>query len=414
MSRGRPALDIGTAGVYSYAINEKGQHVASCGFRWQDGRRSRITRSAKSKAEATRALNRAVEEAKLEVQGHGSELSRTSTVSKLIYFWFEEHQKVKELSPTTIDRYEDYIERFVVKPFGELKLHEISVGMLDKYQKQLWEGGTSRPKSFRIVFKPALDLAHRFGVIDFNPLDRVAPLKSAPKKPVRAATDEEVELILRELPLYRRGPGVRGPAQTNVLEDGILAFLGTGLRIGELMGLRRGDLNFDASPPTISVNGTLIRRNGHLERKNAPKTPSSVRTIPVAQFVVDAISRRLSEDPCDDPEQTVFRSKEGTFLADCNFRRMFRDFLTSIGLDSSEITPHTFRATYATHMDRAIGIHATAKSLGHSSINTTLKSYIAQPNIVNPEVLKAMNSMYSANTRQVLARMNQSDDFFEI
>lgn len=414
MSRGRPALEIGTAGVYSYSINEKGQHVASCGFRWADGRRSRISRSAKSKAAASRALDRAVEEATAEVQGHGGEITRSSTVEKLIYFWFEEHQKVKDLSPTTVFRYRDYINRFVIKPFGGLKLHELSVGMLDKYQKELYSTGASLPKSFRIVFKPALDLAVRHDALPFNPLDRVAPLKPIPKKPVKEVTDEEVDLILQELPNFRRGPGTRGPAQTNRLEDAILVFLGTGLRIGELLGLRRSDLNLTASPPTISVRGTLIRADNGLERKKTPKTPSSVRTIPVPEFVVAALERRLSEDPCEDLEQTVFRSQNGTLLADCNFRRSFRSFLSTIGLDDRKITPHVLRATFATRIERTTGIQVTSKSLGHSSINTTLKSYIAQPDIVNPEVLIGMNKMYSENTRQVLSRMNLSDDYYEI
>lgn len=414
MSRGRPALEIGTAGAYNFKINAKGQHIASCGFRYMDGSKGQISRSGKTKAAANRALNAAVEEAKEEAQGHGGKITRTSTVKELMEYWFEEHTSVKNLSGSTTARYKDYINRLVVKPFGQLKLNELTVGMLDKYQKELYEGSVSRPKCFRTVFKPALALAFRHRAISANLLDFVSPLRAKVKTPVRDATDDEVELILRELPKYRRGPGVYGPAQSNLLEDGILTLLGTGMRIGEMLGLRRSDLSLDASPPTISVRGTLITGEGGIERKPTPKTPSSNRTIPVPPFVVLAIKRQLSEDPCEDLEQTVFRSREGGLMSDNNFRRSFRNFLKSIGLGGLGITPHTFRATYATRLERSLGLQVASKSLGHSSINTTIKSYIAQPDIVNPQVLQGVKTMFSLSTQQALARVTNSDDFFEI
>jgi integrase len=196
----------------------------------------------------------------------GAPINPNTTMKQLMDFWYEEHQLTKELSKKTQERYEDYIRRFVVEPFGKLTVAELTPGLLDTYLKKLHAGGASRTKSVKTVLKPALDLALRHKAIDFNPYDRVVKFGSGPKKPVRHISEEDMILILRELPKYRRGAGVKGPKPTNRLEDAVVAMFGSGLRIGELLGLRRMDVDLTGSRPSISVRGTLISSAEGLER----------------------------------------------------------------------------------------------------------------------------------------------------
>lgn len=414
MSRGRPALPIGTTGEVNYTKNSNGQIVASCSIRRMNGSKGRITRSASTKAAAKRAIDRAIEEALLDMQGQGSQIHSGTLIRDLMWIWFEEHKIVKNLSTTTQMRYKDYINRFAIIPFGNLRVRELDTWMLNEFLMKLYSEGHSKPKSAKVVLKPALALAKRYKAILTNPIDDVAKLPSVPRKPVRGLTEEEVVLILQSLPKYRRTESERGPKQMNRLEDGVVAMFGTGLRIGELLGLRRIDVDLVSSPPTISVKGTMIRGESGLEWQDKPKTPSSVRTIPIPGYAARALQRQIDENPTDNPEATVFISKTGGLVADCNFRRSFRDFLKSIGLSDRDIVPHTIRATYATRIESILGIQAASKSLGHRNVNTTLLSYIAQPNLVDEKTAAVIENMYQETSQKVMDQSVLNDDLYEI
>ena len=81
---------------------------------------------------------------------------------------------------------------------------------------------------------------------------------------------------------------------------------GTGLRIGELLALRVGDVDFLRK--TIRVQYQFAQTDSKV--RTEPKTPRSKRVIPVPQFVIDAIAEHLRHYPAGD-DGTLFITESG-------------------------------------------------------------------------------------------------------
>src|SRR5699024_12708435 len=78
--------------------------------------------------------------------------------------------------------------------------------------------------------------------------------------------------------------------------DAIALALETGLRIGELTGLRWADIDLAATPPHLRVEGQIERRTGHPPTwVSVPKSAQSRRTIPLADAAVAVVRRRVAQ-----------------------------------------------------------------------------------------------------------------------
>jgi len=131
-----------------------------------------------------------------------------------------------------------------------------------------------------------------------------------------------------------------------------------GLRVGEVVGLDDGDLDFDA--------GLLrIRGKGRKERM-----------APVGSYAARALCRwlevrRLHPRVPAGPAAPVFVNRFGRRLTTRSVGRMLEKHLKTAGLDS-RTTPHSLRHSFATHLlDRGADIRSVQELLGHKSLVTT-------------------------------------------
>jgi integrase len=76
----------------------------------------------------------------------------------------------------------------------------------------------------------------------------------------------------------------------------------------------------------------------------------------------------------EDPEHLIFFSRNHTPLTTNNIRRRLRAVLE--GAEIEGVTPHSFRRTVATFLDRASGPDLAAEMLGHTSSKITRQHYI--------------------------------------
>lgn len=83
------------------------------------------------------------------------------------------------------------------------------------------------------------------------------------------------------------------------LEAAFVIALSTGLRRGEVVGLRWEDINLEAR--TLTVSGTVQRVSGMGLVRAEPKTPLILRRLPVADFVVQALLRRKERQELQRP-----------------------------------------------------------------------------------------------------------------
>jgi integrase len=113
--------------------------------------------------------------------------------------------------------------------------------------------------------------------------------------------------------------------------------------------------------------------------------------VAVPSFTAEVLRQRLVAVAKDEPEHLLFQTRNGTPLTTNNVRRRLRAVLEGTGVEG--ITPHSFRRTVATFLDRAGGADLAAEMLGHTSAQITKAHYIEPDEMVNPvtaEILEAL------------------------
>ncbi len=165
--------------------------------------------------------------------------------------------------------------------------------------------------------------------------------------------------------------------QGRSLEGLITVALATGMRRGELLGLRWQDVNFDTR--RLQVQRTISRQRKRGIVESEPKTSRGRRNIILPPFAIDVLKQhrtrqleaRLKAGPAWEESNFVFCNGHGGFLEPSQLHMMFRSLLEDAGLP--QIRFHDLRHSAATIM-LSMGVHpkVVQELLGHSSISMTL------------------------------------------
>lgn len=210
------------------------------------------------------------------------------------------------------------------------------------------------------VLHQAFDQAIKLGEMVRNVCDAVdAP--RLPVKEVKPMTPAQVTAFLE---------AIRGDR----LESLYIVAIGTGMRLGELFGLKWEDINFNDG--YLSVRRTLQEINGKLDTKE-PKSKKGRRRIELSRLVVEALNnqrKQLVREGLASCEW-VFPNTRGGNLRRSHFHaQSYEPLLTKAGLPSFKF--HDLRHTAATLMLMQ-GTHpkVVQKRLGHAQISITLDTY---------------------------------------
>ncbi len=203
------------------------------------------------------------------------------------------------------------------------------------------------------------------GLLEVNNTAKVAMPKLHEKEIIRLEGDE----VSRLLDTAKSGDGLSAHAdgyhkRTEIRDTAILTlFLGTGVRISELVGLNDDSLNF-------SDNSFLVTRKG-----------GGRAVLYFSEEVAEALKAYL-EQKRNDPrvpenEPALFLSlqyRRITVRAVENLVKKYAKIVTPL----KKITPHKLRSTFGTSLYRETGdIYIVADVLGHKDVNTTRKHYAA-------------------------------------
>lgn len=157
---------------------------------------------------------------------------------------------------------------------------------------------------------------------------------------------------------------------------GILIALCTGMRIGEICGLRWSDIDF--TKRTITVKRTISRiydcnKKTTIKIQTSPKTKTSYREIPISSILFPALNS--------------LKDKKSTYIVGDSDNpkdpRTYRDFFTRLlkKLSIPKIVFHGLRHTFATRcIESQCDYKTVSVILGHSNISTTLNLYV-HPNL---------------------------------
>lgn len=209
------------------------------------------------------------------------------------------------------------------------------------------------------------------GLCEKNPTRRlkVPRMSEAPRE---AFTFEEVKIILAYSMGYHN-------ART---ATGIQTLLLTGLRRGELLGLRWGDL----TDKSLTVNRAVyLVHNKPCVDEHQAKTVSSLRTVPL----LPELSYRLHALPRYG--EYIFCTKSGSLLHPRNFSRdydIFFQYLHEAEPSVRRLSPHACRHTFATlSLLSGADIRVVQQLLGHSDIKTTARYTHPDLNVMEEAVL---------------------------
>jgi integrase len=387
----RPRTPIGTFGEIYYEKAPGGRFRAFARFRDYDGQLRRVQATGTTQQAAARKLKELLAERAEQSVAQG-ELSGSSSFRQLVEVWLADLDLEGKIAPSTRALYERNMEKLVLPAFANYTLREITVRKVDQFIKTLASTKSySTAKQARTVLSLAFGLAVRYDALRENPVRDTARLHKPPSQTM-ALTLEQVDAIRAAVRDWRRAPGTPGPPPDGQLEQIIEVMLGTSARIGEVLAIRKCDVNVTVSPATVRICGTVVSPAGKpTYRQPHPKTKKSTRVVSVPSFAAEVIRQRLVVVGPEASDHLLFFTRNGTPLTTNNIRRRLRAVLSEAGI--AGVTPHAFRRTVATVLDRASGPDLAAELLGHTSSKITREHYIQPDEAVDPvtaEILEAL------------------------
>jgi integrase/recombinase XerC len=186
------------------------------------------------------------------------------------------------------------------------------------------------------------------GLTGNNPMQTIRTPKLDKRLP-KFMTEEQVTALLNT-PKDTDLLGARDKAMLEVIYS-------TGLRVSELVGLNRGDVDFNT--------GILKVRGKGKKERISPVSPTAMGAI---KKYLDLRQHAVSDT---DMELPLFINKHGQRLSTRSVRRKLDKYLIEAHLDP-DISPHTLRHSFATHMlNHGADLRAVQELLGHQSLSTT-------------------------------------------
>lgn len=331
------------------------------------GRRRQVLKQGfRTKREAERALDELLSTV------HNGTMVSPSSVDLVVFLddWLvSQRSRLKE---TTWASYEVAVTR-IKQGIGRSKLQALTPLDVETFYARLAEAGIKgkplAPKSIRnthVVLRKALADAERLGLVSRNPA-AVARPPVARREPRRTWSSEEVKDFFAAV------------ADDRLYSAYVLSAT-TGMRRGEVLGLRWSDLDLDAGQLAVVHTITTI---GYTPVASTPKTNRSRRVVYLDDQTIRVLrehrrrqrEERMAAGPAwQDDVDLVFRNELGGLIHPDWFTREFARHVRVAGLP--EIRLHDLRHTYATLALKA-GVHPkiVSERLGHATVGVTLDLY---------------------------------------
>src|SRR5262249_32564103 len=260
------------------------------------------------------------------------------------------------LKKSSMRIYSYQLEKHILPALGQLPVRDLNVAHIEACLSHLKRKGhaTSTLRSVRATFATVLRSAVKRGYLGRNPAHGVCIREADSKKERRFYSPEETRKLL----------GALSEPCASVVSVAVL----TGLRIGEILGLRwkRVDL----------LRATLeVAENYSSGEFGSPKTKKSRRVIPICSALVRVLENQHARTNPKSPEELVFQTAKGTPLNDKNlYNRKLAPACDRIGLP--RVSWHSFRHVHATLLHaKGASLKDSGDLLGQEDLETTLKVY---------------------------------------
>jgi integrase len=305
------------------------------------------------------------------------------TVQQFLTHWLEDVHKPAVRIRTYV-RYEMQLRRHVLPALGGIQLSKLTVQHVQKFYSQTLQKGLS-PQSVRLLhamLHKAFDYAVRVDLLPRNVCDNVS-LPRIEKRETRALSLEQALRLIETVRGHR-------------MEALFVLALVTGMRRGEIIGLKWSDVNFTEG--VISIQRSLVElKGGIIESK--PKSTRGYRSILLPPFALEALKKhrerqeRMRQGALKWQENDyVFCTSHGTPIAAANLRTAFKALLVKAELP--DIRFHDLRHSVATLL-LEIGTHPkiVQELLGHENIGMTMDIYSHVMPTMQREAMAKLNEL---------------------
>lgn len=338
-----------------------------------------------------KALQKKMADAKYEME-HGIYFnSQHMTLNAFFETWLSEI-KENTVKANTISVYMEIYKIHIAPALGKLQVSSINKLMVQRLLNNMSKNGLSpntlaKTKAILYsIFKEAMENR----MISYNPCENITIRRDKTER--RVLSYEEQKRFLET---------IRGSRYEMLCILG----LSTGLRIGELSGLRWSDINFDEK--TLTVERTYIylhdvKNHQMKDVFHSPKTKNSCRTIRLLDSTLELLKQHKTAQekektimgdawrPVEDGEDLVFTTKTGGPVRGLNVAETLNNYVNKINKKEEllakkehrepvvfeRITPHTLRHTFATRaFESGIPPKVVQQILGHSSLEMTMDLY---------------------------------------
>lgn len=355
-------------GEGSLYLRGDGRWAATIDLGWRDGKRVRRSFYAATRREVVEKLKAARKAVDAGLQPSSDRL----TVAAYLEDWLDATRET--IRPSTWERYRGMVRTHHVPRLGRIPLSKLTPGDVERMLREM-PGSPRTRHHARAVLRTALGRAVAHGLILRNPAALAAPPRVEHRE-VESWDATQVRTFLAAIRGHR-------------LEALFSVAVATGLRQGELLGLRWSDV--DLALGTLTVRHALQRVDGRLQLVET-KTPRSRRTVPLPDIALQAL-RKAQDGPMIGTH--LFTTPSGGPLYGT---AVYRDFLAvtrAAGLP--RIRFHSLRHTAASLL-LAQGVHprVVMEMLGHSTIALTMNTYSHVIPALERDAADRMNAILSS------------------
>jgi integrase len=285
--------------------------------------------------------------------------------------------------------YEGYLKKWILPRWGACRLADVKAVEVEKWLKTLCFKKTGIPLArgskakIRNIMSALYSHAIRWEWADKNPITSVRQSAKRQKVP-DILTPEEIVAILSELP---------DPLRTMIELD---AF--TGLRRGELIGLRWEDVDFEE----LVLH---VRRSVVAMVEGAPKTEASQKDVPLDAQTAESLFTWRQTCPYPAPEHWVFASPamkgKQPYWPGTQWRYYGKPALQRAKI-TKHVTYHTFRHTFGTLLNaNGENPKVVQELLRHASLKVTTDVYMQA---VSPQKREAQSKVVKMVLRKTASK----------
>lgn len=310
------------------------------------------TREGLTRAQAERELRRRIE------TESPTRLERSSTVEEAGHLLLA-HLESLGRKRSTLGEYESYLRVHLAPFFGERPLTRVRREDVESFMAAKRREGKA-PKSIHNyvgLLHGIFAFAEKRGLTDSNPVAQAdKPARPGSDPDIRYLDDAELDALLAAVPEDGRGSTERALYLTAAM---------TGLRQGELIGLRWRDVDWASS--RVRVRRSYVRGE-----HGTPKSRRSSRSVPLADLVAGELDRHYKASAYQADDDLVFCHPDtGGPLDRSRVTKRFKAASARAGLRPMRF--HDLRHTFGTRMAAAgVPLRTIQEWMGHRDFKTTL------------------------------------------